>query len=232
MTLSGSHFSTMARNAKMPYILSIDAEATSHSTRSWAVAVGICVISPEGNVTSKHRWSIMPCPESDVRFNHSDDTVCQFDPRINPNFYPYFDRPTYQEFWSRHLPVFLEFQASLKPPELAWNDISEVINSIYAKYTHVTLVSDCPDFDVNAFNRNLFFHTGNELGVRFPSIGGIRHALFNPNDAIKWLREGPAIRKAASDVQVHDHRPENDAHQTAIIAHIVLTRRLAGITIH
>lgn len=201
------------------YILSIDAEATATDLDAWIPAVGVCLMDPSGGVVIKRRWAMLPVPGNDRVY---DTAGVQFDPRIHHDLRQYFDSRTYSEFWARFIPVFLEFQADIKPAGDQWRDIAAFFDHIYTEYDKVVIVTDCPDFDMHAFNRNLFAHTHNTAGIRYSSATKQRHAVFNPNDIVKMSPHKTVYEKLASDQQAHDHRPENDAHNTAVVARCIM----------
>lgn len=200
----------------MHYVLSFDAESTAQSIDTWVPAVGICLVDSEGTVILKRRWHIAPTDE-DATF-HVSGHPTSVDRRINRDLIKYFDARTYNKFWANFVPVFLEFQASLRDPKEAWTEILNVIQSTYSLSDSVVLASDCPDFDAMIFNSKLKRFTGHDLGIRYMLDGERRHAITNPVEILRFVHPSisSVVNKAAKLAQRHDHRPENDAHHTAI----------------
>lgn len=200
----------------MHYVLSFDAESTAQAIDAWVPAVGLCLVDASGNVVMKRRWHIAPCAHDTT--SHVSGYPQLVDCRIRQDLVPYFDSYTYTKFWSNFVDVFLEFQSSMQAPEEAWAEIHSVIQDVYTFSGSVVLGSDCPDFDTTAFNTKLKLFANHHLGIRYTADGTKRHPITNPVEVLKFVQPkvSAAINKKARHTQPHDHRPENDAHYTAI----------------
>lgn len=165
-------------------IACIDIEAISFTR---VVAIGVVVGDGEGNILEKQEWWIT--------FIKSDIA------------------PATQDFWDKNPELIPIMEKEGKDEETQIKSFVQFWDGIAKKYgiaeKDIELVADNPEFDFARLTPYVEKYCKRDP-IRYTTTKEYR-PITDYLDAIWKMGLGHIIEKRANDVQVHDHRPSNDA---------------------
>lgn len=125
-----------------------------------------------------------------------------------------FETRCYDEFWKNNLDTLAKICSVAEDPKTGWAKVVAYMEMIEKKYpSHkIIIVSDNPDYDAGSVNYELKKHCG-RYPLRYNSAGKYR-SVEDPGEQMAGLGTTieAQIKQTADRLCVHDHWPENDAH--------------------
>jgi hypothetical protein len=206
--------------------VAFDIETAGNEIGSWVFAVGIAATTRSGEVIAKKSWSIPPHEVYDERYvDYEKDAPASSTYELVRKYAKYIDPVCYEQFWQKHENVMSALLSMIdgRSANVIWSEIAAYIDTMYATYDNISIVSDCPQFD-EPFIASRIRQMGpmgsfiSKFGLQYKRTpnksGRDRLDLFNPCDVLHKLPANiKAIIKAeAAAVSPHSHMPADDAH--------------------
>jgi hypothetical protein len=194
----------MSRSPLPPrkYYLSVDVESTGSSYSNPVVAIGLFFGPQDGDMDEKRpgayynwkkRWALAPLP------GQYDEDRCM------------------SEFWSKFPTVMDWIKANARPANDVMIEFMKMCNDMVKVVGegNITLVSDCPDYDIGRIN-----HLGEVTGTMRNELRYLatnkRHSLVDPSERLDQMGADDACEawmKKNHPTVKHTHFPDDDAEE-------------------
>jgi hypothetical protein len=213
--------------------VAFDIETAGNARKSWVFAVGICATNKNGTIISSQSWSIPPTDHHDISYPDSDASQSASSEFASIRKYSKFIDPVcYAQFWHLHQPIMDTLFNAIPPePKSAadiWREISAYIDNLYATDQKITIIADCPQFDLPFIEDRIeslvpfnTFISGFGLQYKFTLQlpGRDRLSLYNPYDMLHVLPpdERSRVKEDAARRGTHSHLPAEDAHHMIVL---------------
>lgn len=190
--------STKKKKHEKKFFVGLDLEGVSNTDIN---GIGLCVLNRDGVVVFKKSWWM----------NIPDECV---DPVMKKEFWEKFP-----EVWKNYKENAKDIGEQIKDFQKTWDGLAKIVGAQDEK--ELELVSNNPEYDYARLTKYLKEHC-NRDPVRYTTDGSHR-SIIDIGEVSWFLGVHDVISKAASDIQEHNHNPDNDA-ENICLKHIFTSK--------